>query len=39
MFNQAKGEWTREQFMTLVKALAKPLFKEAIESGRLKIAA
>lgn len=39
LYNAAKGESNRDEFMTLVKALAKPLFKEAIESGRLKIAA
>lgn len=38
IYNQAKGEWRHDEFMMLVKALAKPLFKEAIESGRLKLA-
>lgn len=38
MFNQAKMQWSREQFMVMVKALAKPLFKEAIESGRISMA-
>lgn len=38
MYNQAKNEWTKDQLMTLAKALAKPLIKEAVTRGRLRLA-
>lgn len=37
LYNAAKGEFSREEFMTLVAALAKPLFKKAIEQGKIRI--
>lgn len=37
MYNQFKGEWTHDELMVMVRALAKPLFKKAIESGRISL--
>lgn len=37
IYNCAKSEWTLEQFMILVKALARPLFQQALDTGKIAI--